>query len=207
MLLEECINNISLEDAPMEEEDTPPPSEDRPKALVVTNVPPDTFEGEHLREEFEAAFLALDPSAVFVYLPSFRRVRVTLGGARVAEQCRALCHGACYRGHTLRCFTVQPLVLGQGSPHLAPPAREKQFLISPPASPPVDWRPVEEGRPVINYDLLRAVTQLAPGEAHELHPPSVSAPGIIVHICEEAAAPLPSPRPPGPIPQTSRPSL
>lgn len=47
--------------------------------------------------------------------------------------------------------------------HLQPPALTKQFLISPPASPPVGWEPREEGEPLVNHDLLAAIANLSAG--------------------------------------------
>lgn len=70
--------------------------------------------------------------------------------------------------------------------HLRPPAAEKQFLISPPASPPEGWQPVEEAEPVLNIDLQSALANLLPGSTHELHPPSEHQPAIVVHIAGQA---------------------
>jgi len=84
----------------------------------------------------------------------------------------------------MRCFFAQDLTID--TPHyLELPKLDKQFLISPPASPPVGWEPKPEGEPIINYDLLAALASLSPGESHELHPPSTNYPGIIITPCQD----------------------
>lgn len=66
--------------------------------------------------------------------------------------------------------------------NLQPPKPTKQFLISPPSSPPAGWQQAEECEPhLINHDLLAALATLNPGEVHEIHAPSETQPGILVH--------------------------
>ena len=52
-----------------------------------------------------------------------------------------------------------------GDTKLSLPDKGKQFLISPPASPPVGWEPIEENAPVIDYNLIAAMSRLRlPGD-------------------------------------------
>ncbi|PVD28647.1 hypothetical protein C0Q70_11241 [Pomacea canaliculata] len=47
--------------------------------------------------------------------------------------------------------------------HLHPPKPEKMFLISPPCSPPVGWEQHREAEPVLNFELIQALSNLSPG--------------------------------------------
>lgn len=69
--------------------------------------------------------------------------------------------------------------------NLVPPPLTKQFLLSPPASPPVGWEQSVEAHPVINYDLLSAIASLDKAKSHELHPVTHIAPSIVIHLCDE----------------------
>lgn len=73
----------------------------------------------------------------------------------------------------------------QNNPYLSIPRQSKQFLISPPVSPPAGWKPHDESSPCIDVQLISAIANLVPGQVHEIHPGNESQPGIFVEVCEE----------------------
>jgi Calcipressin len=80
----------------------------------------------------------------------------------------------------INCYFAQP-VTPISTKNLQPPNPTKQFLISPPSSPPAGWQQHEECEPILNHDLLAALANLNPGEVHELHAASETQPSILVH--------------------------
>ncbi|XP_066952801.1 calcipressin-1 [Macrobrachium rosenbergii] len=190
----EMMGNGSVSESEEDDTQQQPPA----TSVIVTNLVLQIFDDPDERELFEVLFQDIDETVTFQYFKSFRRVRVNFTTAAQAAEARTKVHMMEYKGEIIKCYFTQPIVLGsklEGGPHLQPPKRDKQFLISPPASPPVGWEPVEEAEPIVNYDLIAAVANLAPGESHELHPPMEDKPGIIVHICEEAEEQGNGPRP------------
>lgn len=58
----------------------------------------------------------------------------------------------------------QPIKIGSDT--LEIPKKMKQFLISPPASPPVGWEPVEENTPCVDFSLVTTLASLTlPGRS------------------------------------------
>lgn len=84
----------------------------------------------------------------------------------------------------LHFFNIQPAVQF-GSRTLGLPMATKQFLISPPSSPPVGWEQSSEQPPVVDYNLLSAVYSMGePSETYELHQGCVATPSIVVSTPE-----------------------
>ncbi|XP_066998705.1 protein sarah [Anabrus simplex] len=164
--------------------------EDLPTSLIVTNLDSSIFKNEDKKKELEVLFSQFGEPASFQFFRSFRRMRVNYNCPAAAAKARIHLHQTRFGDTIINCYFAQPVSpIDFEDQHLHPPALEKQFLISPPASPPLGWEPREEGEPLVNYDLLAAIANLTPGETHELHPPSGSQPGIVVHVCEESTGP------------------
>ncbi|KAG9508657.1 Calcipressin-2 [Fragariocoptes setiger] len=160
------------------------------KILIVTNLDSRVFSEQSLKDEFEAIFRHYDPNVIFRYLRSFKRVRLDFNDPNAAAL--ALNQRAEYRfgSSVFKCYAAQIMKINNSpSIHLVPPKPERQFLISPPASPPVGWEPVHEGSPCMDIRILSAIANLAPGTAHELHPATDSQPGIVVEVCSRPLTP------------------
>ncbi|KAI0240543.1 Calcipressin-3 [Lamellibrachia satsuma] len=179
-------------------------SVDGANALIVTKVSDSVFENEQCKAEFEAVFRAYDDAATFQYLKSFKRARVVFNSQKAATSAKLNLHQTDVCGHVIYCYYSH---VPAGSPntnnlHLQPPVPPRNFLISPPTSPPVGWESAPEHEPIVNYDLLTALAGLTPGEAHEFEAASEKHPGIVVHVCEDPEGYIGSA---GRIPQTGRP--
>ncbi|MED6278090.1 Calcipressin-1 [Characodon lateralis] len=178
MELQEAVNGAEEEEVAVDVQVT-----DLLNALIAWKVPEDLFTVSSLKASFESLFRSFDPDVQFQYFRSFQRVRISFTDATAAAEARLRLHKTDFNGKEMRLYFPQSVHIG--SPRLEPPKPEKQFLISPPASPPVGWEQSQDAMPVVNYDLLCAISKLGPGEKYELHTATPTTPSVVVHVCED----------------------
>lgn len=174
--------------------------DDLPTSLIVTNIHSQVFVNDDLKAEMEGLFRQFSEDVSFQWLKSFRRLRVNYvvavdAGKSVPDlleqflrrhfdlvpaNARIQLHQYKINESIINCYFAQP-VTPVSNKNLQPPAPTKQFLISPPCSPPAGWQQAEECEPIVNQDLLAALANLKPGEVHELHAAAESQPSIVVH--------------------------
>ncbi|XP_055631166.1 protein sarah [Toxorhynchites rutilus septentrionalis] len=154
--------------------------EDLPTSIIVTNIHSEVFASVELKARMEELFKTFSENATFQWLKSFRRLRVNYDTALAAANARIQLHQYQFGKSIITCYLAQP-VTPVSNKNLKPPAPVKQFLISPPASPPAGWEPAEENEPLVNHDLLAALANLTPGVIHEIHAQTDNHPGIVLH--------------------------
>lgn len=159
---------------------------DLPTSIIVTNIHSEVFTNDELKARMEDLFKIFSENTTFQWLKSFRRLRVNYDTAIAAANARIQLHQYPFGKSVISCYLAQP-VTPVSNTNLKPPALTKQFLISPPASPPAGWEPAEEAEPLVNQDLLATLANLTPGEIHEIHAQSESHPGIVLHTAHGSA--------------------
>ncbi|CAG0898408.1 unnamed protein product [Cyprideis torosa] len=162
--------------------------DDLPTSLIVANVAEEVFSTTEEKKAFEAFFTKFDEKAEFTYFRSFHRIWIRFTSSVEAVNAKLANHHREIHGHKIGCYFLEALKTSSDS-NLKPPKPDKQFLISPPASPPVGWEQEHEAAPIgLDFHLLSAIASLAPGESHQLHEATETQPGIVVHICEDEDA-------------------
>lgn len=165
---------------------------DRTKLLVVTYPKqPSISWSESYKAQFESIFQNYDPEVIFHYMPKTCRVRLAFTKGELAELALSKLGEFSLDDITFRCFPLdpirsKPLSLLSNSNHLQIPKAKRMFLISPPPSPPEGWAPRAESPPVIDVQLISALSNLLPGQVHEIHAATDTQPGIYVEVCEDS---------------------
>ncbi|KZT11144.1 Calcipressin [Laetiporus sulphureus 93-53] len=158
----------------------------RTNTLVIAQLPPTFFEAivlDTLRRHFGTY------GSIYAWAPlkSFARIILVYYSEDDAEQAKDACDrllvgpsedspAALLRVYRADRTTIVVNEAEYDNIHLRPPKLEKNFLISPPGSPPVGWEPILEHPPnatPLAEDLMTALRHLQLQEEHRDRPPGV----------------------------------
>ncbi|KAI8930342.1 Calcipressin-domain-containing protein [Entophlyctis helioformis] len=122
--------------------------------LILTNLTPEAFEqqGQAVRDLLQQSYGSL---ARLVILKSFGRMLAVFADTHVAMRAKTELHKTQFQNKELRVYYGQHTDLNQLDPNagvrlnlLQVPEIERNFLLSPPGSPPVGWEQPKEAHPV-----------------------------------------------------------
>ncbi|KAJ3531299.1 hypothetical protein NM688_g7593 [Phlebia brevispora] len=173
----------------------------RTNTLVIASLPPSFFEHVVL-ETLRTHFASYGEIHTWAPIKAFARIIVVYYDEDAAEQAKQICDSLQIDetdfspAVLLRVFRADPTPLDQlTNPNLLrPPKLEKNFLISPPGSPPVGWEPVREEPPnstPLAEDLMAALRKLQLEQEGKggievlIKPEDASGIGIYVEDCDD----------------------
>lgn len=140
--------------------------------LILTNIPENIF-NDNLLDMLRELVESIAPVEAWIPLRSFTRVVATFKTSDEAVDVRMAVDGQCLLGQNIKIF------YGNAQPRhtlLEVPALEKNWLISPPGSPPVGWTQIREDPPIKHEELYAALATL--------EETSSTGPKIVVHLSE-----------------------
>uniref|UniRef100_A0A0M3HQL1 Calcipressin n=2 Tax=Ascaris TaxID=6251 RepID=A0A0M3HQL1_ASCLU len=162
---------------------------DLPNAIIVTNVPSEVFSDDEQKSNFSSLFTQIEANAHFDFLRSFHRVRIIFSTPENATAAKLITQHLSFNGTLLKAFFAQRVRLRDESDDglLKLPPLEKQFLISPPASPPVGWEQCHEMAPVVcSFDLMARLAAFTVEDTYEVFGGDDDKPKIVIHPASEA---------------------
>ncbi|KAI9004803.1 Calcipressin-domain-containing protein [Gaertneriomyces semiglobifer] len=147
--------------------------------LILTNVPPRVFLTDDGIANVKATLEKFGDLKAVVPLKTFGRILVVYAATASAQAARAQLQnsdsigidvGVYFGEHTDTTYLADPNA-GTNLSHLRVPDLEKNFLLSPPGSPPIDWTQIRESGPVPGGHadaLLDALRELEHADAFSL---------------------------------------
>ncbi|KAM5542791.1 hypothetical protein V8D89_003752 [Ganoderma adspersum] len=180
-----------------------PSSPRRTNTLVMTRLPPHFFE-PLIQDAFRSHFESYGPLYSWAPIKGFARVIMTYFSETDAEMAKesndGLVFGDLHREpeFVLRVYRADPTPIDSDETrehnyYLKPPANEKNFLISPPGSPPVGWEQLREDPPnatPLAGDLIAALRKLEVQEESARRGPGIEVlvepqDGVGISVCVE----------------------